>query len=635
MSPPMGRRVWGAPDLPVGLHRRNALLTATLVNAACFLYGVLSGMDRVYPEWRYLFALAVGACYLGSDWLGPRKRLPTVTAAHTLVGLSLLALAVPLKASGRWFSFWWMIEMMLVLWIGLRRNRWPYRIFAGALAGLIMARLLLLDLWTTLPVAVFGWPVPWRLVIGGFGVGSLGLAAMGYRSARFRDALRPAEAHAFHLYFAAAAALVWMLMWLEAAPRWVPVAWAAEAAATVLLGFRLKDPVVRAIGGVGFAVTGLNLLSVLGSWDAWVTACVIAIVYGVSRLYRVMSTGPAAARESVWQGAYALAAALLLTLLLGFEVDPQWVSLAWLLEIAALVTLGALLRDNSVRLFSLGFAVVALAQVLFSNMYLQGYRPYPPVVILGMAIPWRVFIGLIGIAAFGAPAVWYRLPRAQAQLRPFESQGFHVYVFAAAFLMWMLVWREARAAWVPALWAAEAAGMVLLGFGLQDRLLRLAGAVGCGVTALRLLGYVGEWHLWATALVVAMWYGMSARYRARAVPESEGVERWCRHGYAVAASLVLTVLLSTEIDRHWVSVAWALEGLALVATGFGLRDKVFRVSGLSVFALLVLRVLFVDLAGAETIYRILSFIAAGAMLLAASFAYGRFAGKASPKQEKP
>ncbi len=47
-------------------------------------------------------------------------------------------------------------------------------------------------------------------------------------------------------------------------------------------------------------------------------------------------------------------------------------------------------------------------------------------------------------------------------------------------------------------------------------------------------------------------------------------------------------------------------------------------TGLVVFAVLVLRVLFIDLAGAETIYRILSFIVTGAVLLGASYAYVRF-----------
>ena len=48
------------------------------------------------------------------------------------------------------------------------------------------------------------------------------------------------------------------------------------------------------------------------------------------------------------------------------------------------------------------------------------------------------------------------------------------------------------------------------------------------------------------------------------------------------------------------------------------------------FGVLVLKILFVDLAGAETIYRILSFIVAGVILLLASFAYARFTEKLSP-----
>jgi uncharacterized membrane protein len=128
-------------------------------------------------------------------------------------------------------------------------------------------------------------------------------------------------------------------------------------------------------------------------------------------------------------------------------------------------------------------------------------------------------------------------------------------------------------------------------------------------------------------------YAVGALYRSNPPGETFGIERVLRHVYAATASFFLTVLLWREVSSHWLSLAWALEGLALVSMGFGLKDKVFRVSGLGVFALLVLRILFVDLAGAETIYRILSFIAAGAILLSASFAYARFSTKTSTKRE--
>jgi len=40
-----------------------------------------------------------------------------------------------------------------------------------------------------------------------------------------------------------------------------------------------------------------------------------------------------------------------------------------------------------------------------------------------------------------------------------------------------------------------------------------------------------------------------------------------------------------------------------------------------------MKVLYVDLAAAETVYRILSFVVAGAILLLASFGYAKFTAK--------
>lgn len=187
----------------------------------------------------------------------------------------------------------------------------------------------------------------------------------------------------------------------------------------------------------------------------------------------------------------------------------------------------------------------------------------------------------------------------------------------------------------------QAAGTVLLGFLLRDRALRLVGAIGCGIAALVVIsamvlataGSMREWSPWAASWVIALFYGLSRLYQARPPVDRSESEAKLHDIYAVAASILLTALLRLEISRQWLSVAWAIEGLALVAVGFTLRDKVFRVAGLSVFGLLVLKILFVDLAGAETIYRILSFIVAGAILLLASFAYARFTGQRAPPKK--
>jgi uncharacterized membrane protein len=124
---------------------------------------------------------------------------------------------------------------------------------------------------------------------------------------------------------------------------------------------------------------------------------------------------------------------------------------------------------------------------------------------------------------------------------------------------------------------------------------------------------------------------MSLLYRKEVPGATFEIEQSLRHIYAIAASTVLTGLLWIEVSRNWISLAWAGEGFGLLAVGFFLGDRVFRFLSLGVFGLLVLKILFIDLAGAETIYRILSFLVVGTILLLASFAYAKF----SEKVKKP
>ncbi len=212
-------------------------------------------------------------------------------------------------------------------------------------------------------------------------------------------------------------------------------------------------------------------------------------------------------------------------------------------------------------------------------------------------------------------------------------------------MFWQLLGSEAETVWVPAAWALQGAATIAVGWWLADAVVRAVGVFGCALAAVTTAGYLfsstwtdsGPWNPWGGSTVIAVFYGMSAFYRwvlrDRAVDQEQGFQ----HGFAAAATLLLTWLLQVEVNRSWLSVAWAIEAVALVGVGFALVDKTFRVCGLAVFAVLVLKILFVDLAGAETIYRILSFIMAGATLLAASYAYARYASRPTgpPDQEPP
>ena len=73
------------------------------------------------------------------------------------------------------------------------------------------------------------------------------------------------------------------------------------------------------------------------------------------------------------------------------------------------------------------------------------------------------------------------------------------------------------------------------------------------------------------------------------------------------------------------TVAWALLALVVFVAGLALRERIYRVGGFAILALAVGRVFVVDVWALETLYRILSFLVLGAVLLVLGYLYNRFA----------
>jgi uncharacterized membrane protein len=73
------------------------------------------------------------------------------------------------------------------------------------------------------------------------------------------------------------------------------------------------------------------------------------------------------------------------------------------------------------------------------------------------------------------------------------------------------------------------------------------------------------------------------------------------------------------------SVVWSLYAAGLVAAGFGWKRALLRWTGLLLFGLTLLKVVTIDMAELEQIYRIVAFLALGLLLLGVAWAYQRIA----------
>jgi uncharacterized membrane protein len=108
----------------------------------------------------------------------------------------------------------------------------------------------------------------------------------------------------------------------------------------------------------------------------------------------------------------------------------------------------------------------------------------------------------------------------------------------------------------------------------------------------------------------------------------------------ILAQLVSVVLLTTEIRAYFalsdstftrevmISVTWGAYATALILVGLFKRYAPIRYFGIALFALTILKVFFQDLAHLKQIYRVLSVMGLGILLLVTSYLYQRMRDKA-------
>jgi len=184
--------------------------------------------------------------------------------------------------------------------------------------------------------------------------------------------------------------------------------------------------------------------------------------------------------------------------------------------------------------------------------------------------------------------------------------------------------------------------LLTLGIFLRDRDLRIQSS---------LIAILTVWRSWSTNFfLIGSLYGIPERlattvpviallfvsqllclYRRELFPKAEEARRGlarldanAQGIFSILGSFLLAILLFYEVRGNLLTMAWTIQGLVLMAAGFLLRERTLRLSGLGLFAVCLFKVFVIDLRGLETIYRILSFIVLGIILLLVSFAYTKY-----------
>ncbi len=116
--------------------------------------------------------------------------------------------------------------------------------------------------------------------------------------------------------------------------------------------------------------------------------------------------------------------------------------------------------------------------------------------------------------------------------------------------------------------------------------------------------------------------------RARSTPTGAAT---VAPGLAVLATLggwiLLHRLVAASAGGFLLTVSWSLLTLVMITAGFLLRDRVYRLLGLAVLGATLGRIFLIDVWQLDTLFRILSFLVLGLVLLALGFIYNRHADR--------
>jgi uncharacterized membrane protein len=136
---------------------------------------------------------------------------------------------------------------------------------------------------------------------------------------------------------------------------------------------------------------------------------------------------------------------------------------------------------------------------------------------------------------------------------------------------------------------------------------RLWNGEGTALPALRDAALPTRMILFAAAGVIGLWLG------------SLEIDRFFHPGAGRALERV------EMAKQTGLSIWWAVYAVFLIGLGFAKRIAWSRYAGIALFAVTLVKLMVIDMAGVDALYRVLSFVGLGLLLILTSIAYVKLA----------
>lgn len=260
--------------------------------------------------------------------------------------------------------------------------------------------------------------------------------------------------------------------------------------------------------------------------------------------------------------------------------------------------------------------------------------------------------------ALGLAIVYAALGRAELALRPADPRMLLVTVGTALSFVTLAIPVQLESNWITIAWALEAVALMWASFEASAPALRVLSSVVFGLALIRYLvqdtpwGYrapftpvLNRYYLGTLALTACLGGAayltrrMQGRSRTRMIMGLAAVAvLWLGssvEAYSYFDSQANDLLRRNVPDafeaarsQRWggqlaLSVLWSVFAGLLTAAGFRHQVRAWRVAGLVLFGLTLLKVVFVDISELRQFYRIVALLALGLVLMGVAWAYQR------------
>ncbi len=316
-----------------------------------------------------------------------------------------------------------------------------------------------------------------------------------------------------------------------------------------------------------------------------------------------------------------------ITIAIPVQLNYQWITVAWAIEGFVLLLMGFRYNALGLRVFANVVGIITIVKTLFIDTGLGAFD------IDNILKSTRFFAFLITIITFYASSAMYFKNKDKPE---YESKFWEYYLIGGVLLTTLILLLELNDGWITIAWAIEGFILLLLGFRYNERIRVLANIVGI-ITLAKILfidtGLRGfdidalfkSMRFFVFLITIITFYASSAMYfKNKDKPEYEG-KYW--QYYLIGGVLLTSLLLMLELKGGLISAAWAIEAIAILIAGFRYELSFVRKVGIGLLLLTIVKVFIFDLAGLETLYRIMSFMVLGAILMGASFLYSKYKDK--------